>query len=126
MRADIKTIVHSCVTLAYFSRGSIPYNDMLNLTPFEREIVNDFQEKHIKNELKKQYPDIEKSMTVEEIATIIQMDKAIKTHDTNAYKAVLDSAYGAPKQEIDNNNNVTLTNFSIKDVLDFDNSKPEV
>jgi len=28
----------------------------------------------------------------------------MKDKDTNAYKALMDSAYGAPKQEIDNKN----------------------
>ena len=53
-------------------------------------------------------------------------DKAIKDKDSNSYKAIMDSAYGAPKQETDVNNNVTLTNFNIKDVLNFDNPQPEV
>lgn len=46
------------------------------------------------------HPDMPKSMTVEEIMTLVQIDKAIESEDTQAYKAVLDSAYGAPKQDI--------------------------
>jgi hypothetical protein len=52
-------------------------------------------------QLQKQYPEITKSMTIEEMGTIIQADKMIRQKDTVAYRAILDSAYGAPKQEID-------------------------
>jgi hypothetical protein len=52
-------------------------------------------------QLQKQYPEITKSMTIEEMGTIIQADKMIRQKDTVAYRAILDSAYGAPKQEVD-------------------------
>jgi len=52
-------------------------------------------------QLKKQYPEISQRMTVEEVGTIIQADKMIRERDTAAYRAIMDSAYGAPKQEID-------------------------
>lgn len=54
--------------------------------------------------LKELYPELEKSMTVEEMCTIIQVDKAIKDKDTTAYRALMDSAYGAPKHEVENMN----------------------
>ena len=40
-----------------------------------------------------------------------QIDKAIELKDTNAYKAVLDSAYGAPVQQIDND--ITIKEFDV-------------
>lgn len=40
-----------------------------------------------------------------------QIEKAIEMKDTNAYKAVLDSAYGAPVQQIDND--ITIKEFDI-------------
>jgi hypothetical protein len=40
-----------------------------------------------------------------------QIEKAIELKDTNAYKAVLDSAYGAPVQQIDND--ITIKEFDI-------------
>lgn len=43
----------------------------------------------------------EQELTHEEIITLAQVHKAMKDKDTNAYKALMDSAYGAPKQEID-------------------------
>jgi hypothetical protein len=39
-------------------------------------------------------------LTQEDIITLQQIHKARKG-DTNAYKAVMDSAYGAPKQDIE-------------------------
>ena len=41
-----------------------------------------------------------------------QIDKAIEQKDTNAYKAVLDSAYGAPVQQIEQ----TQTNIDLSDL----------
>lgn len=49
--------------------------------------------------LKAKFPDITDKMTVEEIMTIVMADGAIQGDD-KAYKAVMDSAYGAPKQEV--------------------------
>lgn len=40
-------------------------------------------------------------LSQEDIITLTQIRKAKDEEDTNAYKAVMDSAYGAPKQEID-------------------------
>lgn len=51
------------------------------------------------------YPEIEQRMSAEEMATIVQITNAISKGDTNAYKAIMDSAYGAPKQEIESNSN---------------------
>lgn len=42
----------------------------------------------------------EQLMSVEDAITLQQISRA-KTGDTNAYKAVMDSAYGAPKQAIE-------------------------
>jgi hypothetical protein len=40
-------------------------------------------------------------LSYEDIITLAQIKKAKDEQDTNAYKALQDSAYGAPKQEID-------------------------
>ena len=64
--------------------------------------------------LKSVYPDIAKKMTAEEVATIVMVGSAIKG-DVNAYKAVMDSAYGAPKQEV--NGNITNTPVMTLDPL---------
>jgi hypothetical protein len=49
--------------------------------------------------IKESFPDIEQRMTAEEIATLVILGAAITKGDYNAYKAIMDSAYGAPKQE---------------------------
>lgn len=71
-------------------------------------------------ELRKSYPELDKSMTGEELATLIQLNKAILLQDTAAYNALLNSAYGAPKQELgltDNEGNDVppITVFRIPD-----------
>lgn len=50
-------------------------------------------------QIKKIYPDIEKKLSAEEMATIVQITNAILKGDTNAYKAVMDSAYVNPQQD---------------------------
>lgn len=44
------------MTLVYFSRGAITYSEILEMTPFEKDILNEFETDHIKQELKKMYP----------------------------------------------------------------------
>ena len=55
---------------------------------------------------------------------LAQIKKAIEKEDTNAYKAVLDSAYGAPKQTTDTN--VSVSDFDVKDLFKIDSLKPKV
>jgi hypothetical protein len=52
---------------------------------------------------------------------LAQIKKAIEKEDTNAYKAVLDSAYGAPKQTTDTN--LSVTDFDVKDLFKIDSLK---
>jgi hypothetical protein len=47
------------------------------------------------------YPEIKQNMTAEEMMTLIQVSNAITKGDTNAYKAIMDSCYGAPKQDVE-------------------------
>ncbi len=49
-----------------------------------------------------------------------QIDKAIEQKDTNAYKAVLDSAYGAPVQQIEQTQtNVDLSDLTTDEIKDL-------
>ena len=69
--------------------------------------------------VKELFPGIDKRMTAEEISTLVLLGNAISKGDVNAYKAIMDSAYGSPKVEIsgtfDNKNtNINLTNEEIK------------
>jgi len=41
------------------------------------------------------------NLTIEEAMAYIQVTKAIKGEDTAAYKVLMDSAYGLPKQSTD-------------------------
>lgn len=67
--------------------------------------------------LQEQYPGITKDTTVEEMMTIVMANKAITEADHNAYKALQDSAYGAPKAEIDHTTKgEKITGFMIVDV----------
>jgi hypothetical protein len=52
------------------------------------------------NTLKAMYPAIERKMSVEEIATIIQANKAITKSDTQALEKLMDSAYGKAPQSV--------------------------
>jgi len=55
---------------------------------------------------------------------LAQINKAITKEDTNAYKAVLDSAYGAPVQQIEQTNTEIdlsdLTTDELRDLLKND------
>ena len=57
----------------------------------------------ILSKLKEIYPDMANNLTIEEAMAYIQATKAIQDKDTAAYKALMDSGYGLPKQEIDQN-----------------------
>lgn len=53
-----------------------------------------------------------------------KLAEKVKENDVNAIKTWLAYRYGMPKQTVDNNTNVTVNDFSIKDVLSFDKPKP--
>ena len=57
--------------------------------------------------LKVIFPEIEKQMTFEEIGAIAQAANMVKG-DTAAYKAIMDSGYGMPKQEMEIDNKITI------------------
>jgi len=51
------------------------------------------------NKLQELYPQMKNKLTAEELATIVMISNAITKGDVQAYKAIMDSAYGAPIQE---------------------------
>jgi hypothetical protein len=51
-------------------------------------------------DLQKIHPEISNKIPIEELITLVQAKKAIEG-DNSSYKLIIDSAYGAPKQEID-------------------------
>ena len=58
--------------------------------------------------IRQTHPEITDKLTTEEIATIMIAGNAMKG-DVKSYEALMNSAYGAPKQEIENLN----TNISV-------------
>jgi hypothetical protein len=69
------------------------------------------------NALLKVFPDLDKKLSVEEVITLMQVAKAITDKDTGAYKTLMDSAYGAPKQEVEHSGEPlqTVTIFQLPD-----------
>lgn len=59
-------------------------------------------------------------LSQEEMITLAMLVKASKG-DVNAYKAVMDSAFGQPKQTTDTNLNVS--DFNVKDLFKIDSIK---
>ena len=53
------------------------------------------------------YPTLKKTLTLEEVATMIVGLKAVIDKDVQAYKALMDSAYGSPIQDITSNQQIT-------------------
>jgi hypothetical protein len=62
-------------------------------------------------------------LSQEEVITLAMLTKASKG-DVNAYKAVMDSAFGQPKQTTDTN--LSVSDFDVKDLFRIDSYKPEV
>ena len=62
-------------------------------------------------------------LSQEEVITLAMLTKASKG-DVNAYKAVMDSAFGQPKQTTDTN--LSVSDFDVKDLFRIDSFKPEV
>jgi hypothetical protein len=61
------------------------------------------------------------TMSQEDLMTLALIKKA-RDGDVNAYKALMDSGYGAPQQTTESL--VTVNNFDLKEVLKFDSLKP--
>lgn len=47
MGIDVRNLLKSAVEIAYFSRGSIQYQDVLRMTPLERDITVEFINKRL-------------------------------------------------------------------------------
>ncbi len=62
----------------------------------------------------------EETLTQEQAITYAMLLKATKG-DVNAYKALMDSCYGAPKQTTDTN--LSVSDFDVKDLFKIDSPK---
>ena len=69
----------------------------------------------IQKALENEFPGMPKKLSTEEIMTLVQARKAITDKDTAAYKALMDSAHGAPKQEHEHTRKEPLTINVIRD-----------
>jgi hypothetical protein len=56
LQGQAKNLLLNAVELAYFMRGSVQYEQILESTPMEREIMADFINKRLKIESKKPNP----------------------------------------------------------------------
>jgi hypothetical protein len=63
----------------------------------------------------------QETLTQEQAITLAMLVKAGKG-DVNAYKALMDSCYGAPKQTTDTN--LSVSDFDVKDLFKIDSTKP--
>lgn len=56
LQYDAKELIKSCISLAYFMRGSIPYEEMLRRTHIEREMITEFINDRLEQESKRMHP----------------------------------------------------------------------
>jgi hypothetical protein len=54
---------------------------------------------------------------------ILQLETAIKAGERWAVELWFKYYFGMPKQTVDNNTNLTVSDFNLKDVIKFDNLK---
>jgi hypothetical protein len=55
-QSEAKNILETCITIAYYMRGGIQYDDLLTRSPVERELFLDFIKERLEIENKKMYP----------------------------------------------------------------------
>ena len=72
----------------------------------------------VNQKLKNPLTGAEETMSQEDLMTLALIKKA-REGDVNAYKALMDSGYNMPTQT--NINNHLLSNFEVKDILNFKN-----
>jgi len=53
---EVRDLVKTAISLSYFMRGGLQYHDAYDLTPVERDIMNDFVSDRIEQELKSPHP----------------------------------------------------------------------
>jgi len=63
---------------------------------------------------------VEETLSQEDLGTLA-MVKKMRDGDVSAYKALMDSGYGAPKQTTDTN--LSVSDFDVKDLFKIDSLK---
>lgn len=56
LQNEVKGLTMSVIELVYFMRGSVSYNEMMEMTPGERDLVKEFIDKRLENESDKMFP----------------------------------------------------------------------
>lgn len=56
LTAESEGLVSSVISLIYFMRGAISYDDMMYRTPGERGLISEFIDKRLEQEKDKHYP----------------------------------------------------------------------
>ena len=56
MENDARELIKSLISLTYFMRGSVSYNDLMWMTYGERELVKEFLDARFETESKNPYP----------------------------------------------------------------------
>jgi hypothetical protein len=56
MAIDVRNLLKSAIEIAYFSRGSIPYNDVLRMSALERDLAVEFINKRLEIAGKSPFP----------------------------------------------------------------------
>jgi len=56
MAVDVRNLLKSAIEIAYFSRGSIPYNDVLRMSALERDLAVEFINKRLEIAGKSPFP----------------------------------------------------------------------
>lgn len=56
MRTEVRGLLKEIISLVYYMRGSIQYEDMIMRTPVERELIHDFIDERFEQEKKNPYP----------------------------------------------------------------------
>jgi hypothetical protein len=56
MAKDVRSLLNLAIEIAYFSRGSIGYYDVLKMTPLERDLAVSFINKRLEIAAKSPFP----------------------------------------------------------------------
>lgn len=56
MAFDVRSLLKTAIEIAYFSRGSIPYDTVLNMSPLERDLAVEFINKRLEVAGKSHFP----------------------------------------------------------------------
>ena len=56
LQTATRSLIEECVSLAYFMRGGIQYEDLMFRTPVERQVMGKFIKERLEMENKKMYP----------------------------------------------------------------------